>query len=145
MYKGKHDAQFELPTVEGVDFPNLGICEARNEVIDGTLHVSTYAATVARRGEATRWKVTQLPDPKAVRVYCDDEQYSDWGIIDDHTIEINSTIASHNFRIVGATVGNTANGEQSEKGASTGGGASGDSAETAAETDTHYRPAAPPS
>ena len=100
MYKGKHDAQFELPTVEGVDFPNLGICEARNEVTDGTLHVSTYAATAARRGEATRWQVAQLPDPKAVQVYCDDEQYSDWGIIDAHTIEINSSIAAHNFRIV---------------------------------------------
>ena len=145
VYKGKHDAQFELPTVEGVDFPNLGICEARNEVTDGTLHVSTYAATAARRGEATRWQVTQLPDPKAVQVYCDDEPYSDWGIIDDHTIKINSSIAAHKFRIVGVAVGNTANGEQSEKVASAGGGASSGSAETATETDTHYQPAAPPS
>jgi len=52
MFKKENgDAQFELPTVEGIDFPNLGICEARNDVAVGTLHVSTYAAMAARRGE----------------------------------------------------------------------------------------------
>ena len=44
VYKGDRDAQFDLPTVEGVDFPNLGISEASNDVSDGTLHVTTYAA-----------------------------------------------------------------------------------------------------
>jgi len=142
VYQGKHDAQFALPTVEGVDFPNLGICEARNEVGDGTLHVSTYAATTARRGQATRWKVTQLPDSKAVQVYCDDEPYRDWGIIDEHTIEISSTIAARNFRILGASAGKTANGQQGEQEASAAGEASG---RRAAQTATHYQPAPPPS
>ena len=101
VYKGKRETQFELPRVEGVDFPNLGICEARNDVTDRILHVSTYAATAARRREVTSWKVTRLPNAKAVQVYCDGEKYSDWGVIDDHTIEINSPIASHRFRFVG--------------------------------------------
>jgi hypothetical protein len=86
--------------------------------------------------------VTQLPDPKAVQVYCDNEPYTDWGIIDEHTIEISSTIASHNFRIVGATAGKTANGQQNEPEARAAGGASG---HRAAQTATHYQPAPPPS
>ena len=139
VYKGSHDAQFTLPTVEGVDFPNLGICEAYNDVTDSTLHVSTYAATAARRGQATSWKVTQLPDPKAVQVYCDGEKYSDWGVIDEHSIEINSSIAAHRFRIVGARAEDTAREEHSAASTST------SSAVTPAETSTQYRPASPPS
>ena len=145
VYKGVHEHQFDLPTVEGVDFPNLGICEASNNVTDGTLHVSTYAATAARRGEETSWKVTQLSDPQAVQVFCDDEKFSDWRVIDDHTIAIQSSIASHDFRIDGASVGDSVNNEHGAEMTDGGGVASSDSAETGMEAPTQYRPAAPPS
>ena len=66
VYNGGHDSQFSLPTVEAVDYPNLGISDASNDTTDGSLRVVTYAATTACRGEPTSWKVTQLPDPKSV-------------------------------------------------------------------------------
>ena len=104
VYTGPRETQFHLPTVEGVDYPNLGIAEARNESSDGTLHICTYAATATHRGAPTSWKVTQLPDPQSVKVYCDDIEYRDWGVINDDTIEINSNIGTHRFRIVGGLI-----------------------------------------
>ena len=139
IYTGRRNAQFDLPTVEGIDFPNLGICEAYNDATDGILHVSTYAATTARRGQATSWRVTQLPDPQAVAVYCNGEQYSDWRVIDEHTIEINSSIASHQFHIIDVSVKDTAREEHSAA-AGTGGDTG-----TPVEASPQYQPAAPPS
>jgi len=104
VYNGGHDSQFSLPTVEAVDYPNLGISDASNDTTDGSLRVVTYAATTACRGEPTSWKVTQLPDPKSVQVFCDDQKFTDWGPVGDTTIEINSTIDVHRFRIVAASV-----------------------------------------
>lgn len=145
VYKGSRDAQFDLPTVEGVDFPNLGICEAYNDVTEGTLHVSTYAATAARRGQATSWKVTQLPDPQAVQVYCDSAEYNDWSVIDDHTIEIHSSVAAHRFRIVDASAEETASEEHGAISAPGRTSTTTSSSGTPVETSTQYRPASPPS
>ncbi len=143
VHQGTRDAQFDLPTVEGVDYPNLGICEAFNDVTNGTLHVSTYAATAARRGEATSWKVSQLPDPKSVQIFCDDQTFGDWGVIGDGTIEINSTIDAHHFRIVGAAA-TTATKERKTDTTTTASAMSTGGA-SAAPTRAHYRPTAPPS
>lgn len=144
VYKGAREAQFELPTVMGVDFPKLGISTAFNDTADGNLHVATYAATAACRGEATSWKVTQLSNARAVEVYCDDSAYSDWGALDDHNIEINSTIAAHRFRIVDRGRTEAA---KIERSTSTAGGAAATpgASTTTATTTARYRPAAPPS
>lgn len=144
VYQGRHESQFDLPTVESVDYPNLGICAAFNDVTDSTLHVSTYAATAARRGEATRRKVSQLPDPKRVQVFCDDHEFSDWGVVGDGTIEINSTIDTHRFRIVGIAASATTTAERNgDTIAATGARSAG--AENIATTRAYYRPAVPPS
>ena len=153
IYKGSRNGQFDLPTVEGVDFPTLGISAASNDTSDGTLHVSTYAATSARRGTPTSWRVSQLRDPATVQIYCDDQLYNDWGVVGDNTIEINSTIGEHRFRI--ANTGSELGAIESERVAVNGGssrsntsvnasaGAGSVVIETA--TKTHYKPAAPPS
>lgn len=149
IYKGSRDGQFDLPTVEGVDFPILGINAATNDTSDGTLHVSTYAATSARRGAPTNWRVSQLRDPATVQIYCDDQLYNDWGVVGDDTIEINSTIGEHRFRI--ANTGSELGATESERVALNSGAnrnrapaaAGGAVIETA--TKTHYKPAAPPS
>ena len=144
VYKGTHQNQFDLPTVEGIDYPNLGVCAAHNDVTDGTLHVSTYAATAARRGESTRWKVSQLPNPKAVQVFCDDQPFSDWGVVGDGAIEINSTIDAHTFRIVGDKATTTATAKRNgDTIAAT--GTSNVGTGNIATTRAHYRPAVPPS
>lgn len=145
IYTGHRDGQFDLPSVEGVDFPSLGISTATNDTSDGTLHVETYAATANRRGAASSWKVSQLRDAKTVQVYCNDQLYNDWGMIDDHTIEINSTIDEHRFRVTGTgseiSVLERGRNVKSAVGASL----SASSKPNTASTKAHYKPAAPPS
>lgn len=143
VYKGSRQTQFDLPTVEGVDYPHLGISRATNDPVDNTLYVSTYAATVARRGSATRWKVTQLADPEALQIYCDDQLFQLWGQTDDHSIEINSTIDDHEFRIVGAARSSTTFGGRTKTSTST--PLSSSSAAAAGGAPRNYRPATPPS
>ena len=99
VYRGEQRPQFDLPTVEGVDYPNLGISEAINDEMNGKLYVSTYASTAASKGQRTFWRVTQLPDVKTIEVYCGDEQYHDWRRVNDTEIEIQSSIDSHRFTV----------------------------------------------
>ena len=79
--------RYAAPTVEGVDFPRLGIAQARNDPVDGVLTVETYAASGAAAGEATRWRVSNLPDPEAVIVELDGRPFGDWRALDGGTIE----------------------------------------------------------
>ena len=107
VYNGRYAPQFHLPTVEGVDFPSLGISEAHNDEAAGQLHVTTYAATSANSGNKTSWRVSQLPDPESLTVYRDGSIFTDWRRIENKSIEINSTIGTHRFRIVWDSRGKT--------------------------------------
>ncbi len=143
IYKGRHDPQFQLPTVEGVDFPNLGISEAHNIVTEGALHMSTYAATATKRGQTTSWKITQLPNSAGVTVLRDGEKYNDWRTIDEHTIEITSQVASHRYRIVGESAEDA--GDENQRTSSTQQhGKISSPAGAAAKTNHQYPPASPP-
>ena len=86
------------PTVEGVDYPKLGVRQAANGS-DGVLTVGTYAATRSTAGEPTRWRVTNLPDAHAVAVELDGCAFGDWRVLDDHTIEVWCRVVDHTFRI----------------------------------------------
>ncbi len=91
--------RYAAPTVEGVDFPRLGIARAHNDPADGVLTVETYAASRAAAGEATRWRVSNLPDPESVIVELDGRPFGDWRALDGGTIEIESRIADQVFRL----------------------------------------------
>jgi hypothetical protein len=86
------------PTVQGVDFPRLGVNHAANGD-GGVLTVRTYAATRGAAGEATRWRVTNLPDARAVAVELDARPFGDWRALDESTIEISCRIAEQTFAI----------------------------------------------
>lgn len=92
-------SRFSEPTVEGVDYPNLGISAARNDHTTGELLVTTYAATPSQRGRESRWRVSQIPDPPNVQVTCDGQTFTGWRPTDDHTIEITLDVDDHNLRI----------------------------------------------
>ena len=145
VYKGSRDTQFDLPTVEGVDYPHLGVSRATNDQAANTLYVTTYAATAARRGSPTSWNVTQLADPKSIQIYCGDQVFHDWGQTDEHSIEINSTIDAHEFRIVGATSSATASGDQSKVATNVNSPSGVTASSGESPTTKNYRPAAPPS
>ena len=113
------------PTVEGVDFPALGICRAENVPGgDGdcmALIVDTYAGLRTRAGSATSFRVTNLPlcsgdgvgDGAAagssaggeaalrfgVRVECDGRPFDAWKVTGENRIEITTTIAPHHFMV----------------------------------------------
>jgi hypothetical protein len=91
--------KFNEPTVTGVDYPRIGLCRASNDVATGELTVSTYAATTAARGTATSFTVIGLPDPAAVRITRDGEEFAGWRPDGPDSIVIDTTVAAHDFVI----------------------------------------------
>lgn len=91
--------KFSQPTVTGVDYPALGIAQCWNDLEAGALWVETYAATRSRRGAATTWRVSGLPDTGKIRVMMDDSEFGDWSVVGPGAIEIRSDIDTHRFRI----------------------------------------------
>jgi hypothetical protein len=87
------------PTVEGIDYPKLGVRQAHNDAADGVLTIETYAATCAASGDTTSWRVIHLPDAQSVAVERDGRRFDDWRQVDENAIEISCAIASHTFRI----------------------------------------------
>jgi hypothetical protein len=71
-----HIDKFNAPTVEGVDFPSMGLYQAWNDAQSGTLNVGTYAAAPDKRGASTSFKVTNLPNASAVRITVDSRPFT---------------------------------------------------------------------
>ena len=141
VYRGAQRPQFDLPTVEGVDYPKLGISEAVNDEAAGKLFVSTYAATAASKGQPSNWRVTQLPTSDSTEVYCGDELYHDWRWLNDGEIEIQSTIDSHRFTVHWQSPGQGERLDTQSRGKQN----SSASVGSAPTQVSQYRPAAPPS
>ena len=91
--------RYSAPTVEGIDFPHFGVSRAQNDSSDSALTVQTYAATRARTGTQTKWRVTNLPHASSVLVELDGRSFGGWRAVDGSTIEITCTIADQIFRI----------------------------------------------
>ncbi len=91
--------KFTQPTVEGVDFPRLGIAAAHNDLDAGALLVETYAATPSARGERTTLRVRLLPDTDAVSIRCDGDDLPSWRVVGPGCIEIETTVGDHSLRI----------------------------------------------
>nr|MBA2346892.1 hypothetical protein [Solirubrobacterales bacterium] len=92
-------AKFDEPTVEGIDYPSLGLSVARNDHEAGELRVGTYAATPSHAGRATTWRVVGLPDPTAVSVTCDGREFTGWRVVGDDAIEVALEIGTHDVRV----------------------------------------------
>merc|ERR1712151_1160330 len=65
------------PTVEAVEFPDLGIAEAYNDSATGTLVIATYVGTRSAAGRATSFRIVQVPT-RSPEVLCDGIPHSDW-------------------------------------------------------------------
>jgi hypothetical protein len=96
--KGQQD-RFAEPTVEGIDYPIVGIQQAWNNREDGALHVSTFAATPSRRQTPTSFRVTKLPNVRNVAVYLDGVPYPRWQAIGADAIEIETEVGELEFLI----------------------------------------------
>ena len=51
------------------------------------------------RGSETIWQVTNLPGPEAAELTCGGADFTAWRVIDDSTIEVQSDIDHHVFRV----------------------------------------------
>ena len=100
LFRAPDLEKFEAPTVEGVDFPALGVAQAWNDTETGVLRVETYAADSARKGTATEFTVTNLPMADAVEVRCDGAPYDDWRATAQDTIALDTSIQDRTFEIV---------------------------------------------
>ena len=91
--------RFAEPTVEGVDYPNVGLNQAWNDPKDGALHVATFAATPSRRKTPTSFRVTKLANAASVAVYRDGAVYPRWQPVGADTIEIETEVGEQRFRV----------------------------------------------
>jgi hypothetical protein len=91
--------KFSEPTVSGVDYPTMGLSQCWNDLDTGALWVETYCATTPKRGTATRFTVSGLPNPVTTRVTMDGSEFDQWSVSGADTIEIRTDVALHSFRI----------------------------------------------
>lgn len=95
----KHMDKYSAPTVEGIDFPSLGVDQAWNDKDSGVLHVGTYAADRNRRGQETSWRVSGLPNASEAFVLADGSPLQNVEVLNSNTILIRSTISDHRFQV----------------------------------------------
>ena len=99
-FEAPHLDKYTAPTVEGIDFPSLGVSQAWNDRNAGVLKVATYAATPDQRGGETSWRVTNLPSTSDVSVRLNGQPFTRFEVTGPNTIRIDSTIDIHQFEIV---------------------------------------------
>jgi hypothetical protein len=100
VFQVPHLDKFTAPTVEGVDFPSVGLYQAWNDVDSGTLNVGTYAAAPDKRGTPTSFRVTNLPDARAARISVDGQPFTRFEATGPDSIRVDTTIDVRQFRIV---------------------------------------------
>jgi len=94
-----HLDKFTAPTVEGVDFPSIGLYQAWNDPASGSLNVGTYAAAPDKRGAGTSFRVTNLPNASAVRITVDGQPFTRFEVTGPNSIRVDTTIDLRQFRI----------------------------------------------
>ena len=94
-----HLDKYAAPTVEGVDFPSIGLYQAWNDTDGGALNVGTYAAAPDRRGMETSWRVTHLPNPDDVYILCDGQPFTRFAVDGPDSIRIDGDIDQRHYQI----------------------------------------------
>lgn len=99
-FEAPHRDKFEEPTVQGIDFPSLGVYQAWNDAATATLHVGTYAAAADQRSRETRFEVVNLPDAANATIRCDGAPFNRVEVLGRNRIRLTTTIDTHEFQIV---------------------------------------------
>ncbi len=98
-FKVKHLDKYSAPTLEGVDYPRIGVDTAWNDKDNGVLHIGTYVGDQSASGQATSWQITNLPDAAAAVVIRDGQTLSDVEVINGSTIRVPTRIGQHAYQI----------------------------------------------
>ena len=97
-FKVKNLDKYTAPTLEGVDYPTLGVDQAWNDKDSGILFVGTYAADRSRRGEETSWHITNLPDAGEAFVLQDGAELP-VEVTGPNSIRVRTTVDDHRCQI----------------------------------------------
>ena len=100
VYNQPKLSKFDEPTLEGVDFPKLGIRRAFFDAEESALHIATDAGTPSARNSGTRFRVSRLPAGSKPRVRCNGQDYAHWRQLTPTSIEIDSTVSERSFEIL---------------------------------------------
>jgi len=98
-FEAPHLDKYSAPTVEGIDFPALGVSQAWNNSATGVLHVATYAAVPSRRGAESSWRVINLPSTANLTVRLNGQPFTRFEVTGPGAIRIDATIDAHQFEI----------------------------------------------
>jgi hypothetical protein len=98
-FEARHMNKFTAPTVEGIDFPSLGVYQAWNDTDSGILHVGTYVPIPDRRGRETSWRVTGLSNPADVSILCDGEPFTRFDVVARDMIRLNTVIDNRQYQV----------------------------------------------
>lgn len=99
--QGKPNEWWDQYTAPGIlSYPRFDLNESTYDPASGTLNVATYAATPSRRGAATTFRVTKLPNARKVKMFVDGKPFKRFHPVGPNTILIDCDIDSHYYRIV---------------------------------------------
>jgi hypothetical protein len=116
-FQAPHLDKYDAPTVEGVDYPSLGVQQAWNDPASGVLHVATYAVTPDRRGQQTTWRVTNVPRTEEIFILIDGQPFDRFAVEAPGTIRLDAEIGEHRYQIFTGYRGEGAQGRQAERAA----------------------------
>ena len=98
-FQGKHMDKYSAPTLEGVDYPNLGVSTAWNDTENGVLHVGTYVGDRNAAGRATSLRITKLPNASEAVVIKNGSAVNGIQVVDANTIRFDTEIGDHQYQI----------------------------------------------
>ena len=98
-FQAPHLDKYGAPTVEGVDYPSMGVRQAWNDPASGMLHVATYALGPDRRGQETAWRVSNVPSTGEVTVLIDGQPFDRFEVESPGTIRLDTDIGEHRYQI----------------------------------------------
>jgi hypothetical protein len=86
------------PTLRGVDYPTIGVRRTHHDLGRRALEVDIFAATPARRGNATTFTVENLA-VDALDVRLDGRRHDGWRRTGHDAVEIDLTVDSHRLEL----------------------------------------------
>jgi hypothetical protein len=103
IFSGLDEEKFDDPTVSGVDYPRLGICQAHYDREGEELAIATYAANPDLAGQRTSFFVDRLLDANAWQVSCDGRPFDRIEVIGPDRLQLTAEISEHTYVISRAT------------------------------------------
>jgi hypothetical protein len=102
-WRGVFDApnlqKFNEPTVNGVDFPHLGLSQAYFDSAEQVLALTTYVGSASHAGRSTSLRVSNLNQPENCRIRCDGQAFDRWGVVSPDSIHLDLDVAEHRIEV----------------------------------------------